>query len=53
VTSWNLAIAGGGLFGGLLLSAAGAGSLPWTLCLLLAGALAIAAHSRQHAFPAR
>jgi predicted MFS family arabinose efflux permease len=53
VTSWNLAIAGGGLFGGLMLSAAGAGSLPWTLCLLLAGALAIAAHSRQHAFPAR
>jgi predicted MFS family arabinose efflux permease len=53
VTSWNLAIAGGGLFGGLLLSAAGAGSLPWTLCLLLAAALAIAARSHRHAFPAR
>lgn len=36
VTSWNLAIAGGGLIGGLLLQFLGAGGLPWSLLVLLA-----------------
>lgn len=36
VTSWNLAIAGGGLVGGLMLQAFGAGGLPWGLVVVLA-----------------
>lgn len=38
VVAWNLAIAGGGITGGLLLEHAGIGAFPWTaLALLLAG----------------
>ncbi|MCK1794261.1 MFS transporter, partial [Pseudomonas violetae] len=33
-TSWNVAIAGGGLFGGLLLDRVGAMSFPWALLIL-------------------
>ncbi|WP_263144963.1 MFS transporter [Pseudomonas sp. RIT-PI-AD] len=36
VTVWNLAIAGGGLLGGLLLERAGVGSVPWALLGLIA-----------------
>jgi predicted MFS family arabinose efflux permease len=36
VTSWNLAIAGGGLVGGVMLQAFGAGGLPWSLIVVLA-----------------
>lgn len=35
VTSWNLAIAGGGLCGGLLRDHLGAASLAWTVLPLL------------------
>jgi len=40
VVAWNLAIAGGGITGGLLLEHVGIGAFPWTaLALLLAGLL--------------
>lgn len=51
VTSWNLAIAGGVLLGGVALAAWGAASLPWTLLLLLMASLAIAAGARRYGFP--
>ncbi|MCC0804653.1 MFS transporter [Methylobacterium sp. W2] len=35
VTAWNLAIAGGGVLGGLLLQFGGAAALPWSLVVLL------------------
>jgi len=35
VTFWNLAIAGGGLIGGLVLSGLGAGYLPWAMAAFL------------------
>jgi predicted MFS family arabinose efflux permease len=35
VTVWNLAIAGGGLAGGLVLQSQGPGALPWSLLALL------------------
>lgn len=51
VTAWNLAIAGGGLVGGLLLETFGVMSFPWTLVALLAPALLVAWAARTHAFP--
>ncbi len=52
VTVWNLAIAGGGLIGGLLLESAGVGAFPWALGALLLASLALALHARTHGFPA-
>jgi predicted MFS family arabinose efflux permease len=52
VTVWNLAIAGGGLAGGMLLGASGAASIPWVLVALLAAAWLGAWRARRHAFPA-
>lgn len=51
VTVWNLAIAGGGLIGGLLLESAGVGAFPWTLGALLLAAMALAWRARRHGFP--
>jgi predicted MFS family arabinose efflux permease len=51
VTAWNLAIAGGGLVGGLLLQTLGTGSFSWALCALLAVALGVAWRARGHGFP--
>jgi predicted MFS family arabinose efflux permease len=42
VTAWNLAIAGGGLVGGVLLDRLGAGAFPPVVLALLAVALAVA-----------
>lgn len=50
VTTFNLAVAGGGLFGGVLLSLAGAQSLAWAGALLTAVAGA-AVWVRRDAFP--
>lgn len=52
VTVFNLAVAGGGLVGGLLLESAGAGSLPWVLLVLAVPALAVVAAARRHGFTA-
>jgi predicted MFS family arabinose efflux permease len=49
-TVWNTAIAAGGLFGGVLLDRAGAGSFSWAVLPLVIAALSIAAVSRKHGF---
>lgn len=51
VTSWNIAIAGGGVIGGILLDTAGVASLPWSVLPLLAATLIVAARARRHGFP--
>ena len=51
-TVWNVAIAGGGIVGGLLLDACGAGSLPWAALVLAIAALLLAGAARAHGFPA-
>ena len=54
-TVWNVAIAGGGIVGGLLLDACGAGSLPWAALVLAIAALlarrALMAFRRSRATP--
>ncbi|MCF4998892.1 MFS transporter [Pseudomonas syringae] len=49
-TSWNVAIAGGGLFGGVLLDQAGAMSFPWALLILSLIALATVWKNSNHSF---
>lgn len=49
-TAWNLAIASGGVIGGLLLNNAGALSFPWALLIFMAVALIIAWCAKKHAF---
>ncbi|MGL4290466.1 MAG: MFS transporter, partial [Phreatobacter sp.] len=51
VTVWNIAIAGGGLAGGLLLETSGIAALPWALVILLAPTLVVAWLARDHGFP--
>ncbi|WP_374957090.1 MFS transporter [Actinopolyspora mortivallis] len=50
VTVFNLAVAGGGVLGGLLVRTAGASALPWALFVLAALALATTAFAREHGF---
>lgn len=52
VTAWNLAIAGGGILGGLLLDSLGAAAFSPTLLLLLAATLIVAWAARQQGFRA-
>lgn len=47
VTAWNLAIAGGGLLGGLMLVGGDAGLLPWSCVLLLAAVALVVWKSRR------
>lgn len=49
-TAWNLAIASGGVIGGLLLNNAGAVSFTWALLIFMAVALIIAWCAKKHAF---
>ncbi|MDN2709147.1 MFS transporter [Janthinobacterium sp. SUN118] len=49
-TIWNVAIAGGGLAGGMLLDGYGAASFPWAMLALLLAALAIAWRARRYSF---
>ncbi|MFJ8386539.1 MFS transporter [Streptomyces sp. NPDC094438] len=53
VTLWNVAMAGGGIVGGVLLDALGSGSFPWSILVLLAPVLAVVLAARTHGFPAR
>lgn len=52
VTLWNVAMAVGGVVGGVLLDLAGTGSFPWTVVALMLPVLAVVAFARKHAFPA-
>jgi predicted MFS family arabinose efflux permease len=51
VTAWNIAIAGGGLVGGILLETLGVASFPWALIALLLATLIAAWLARGHGFP--
>lgn len=50
VTCWNLAIAGGGMLGGVLLETLGVAAFPWVLLMLILPAVLIAWYFRQHGF---
>lgn len=52
VTAWNLAIAGGGLVGGVLLDRFGSDSFSPALLMLLIATLLVAGAARSHGFPA-
>lgn len=51
VTVWNIAIAGGGIIGGILLETFGVSAFPWSVLALLVVALAVAWTARSHGFP--
>ncbi|MFE9750081.1 MFS transporter [Saccharothrix saharensis] len=51
VTIFNLAVAGGGALGGVLLERVGPDSFPWTLLVMALAALAIVWSARSHGFP--
>lgn len=51
-TIWNLAIAAGGIAGGILLETLGVRSFPWALFALLSIALWVTWRTRKHGFPA-
>ncbi|MGW6536925.1 MFS transporter [Streptomyces sp. NPDC055051] len=53
VTLWNVAMAAGGVAGGVLLDTVGSGAFPWTLLALLVPVLAVVLRARTHGFPAR
>ncbi|MEU7894558.1 MFS transporter [Nonomuraea sp. NPDC049152] len=52
VTLWNVAMAGGGVVGGILLGLLGSASFPWSVLALLAPVLAVVVAARAHGFPA-
>ncbi|EIN01524.1 major facilitator transporter [Paraburkholderia hospita] len=53
VTSWNIAIAGGGLVGGAMLTTLGAPYLPGVIAILLVPTFLVIWFGRRHAFPAK
>ncbi|MRG65954.1 MFS transporter [Rhizobium pusense] len=53
VTAWNLAIAGGGIIGGLLLEHSGINWLSWSVLALLSLAFVIAYLEKERAFPSK
>ncbi|MGI5441697.1 MFS transporter [Streptomyces shenzhenensis] len=53
VTLWNVAMAGGGVIGGVLLDTLGSDSFPWTVLLLLLPVLAVVTAARAHGFPVK
>lgn len=52
VTAWNVAIAGGGIVGGILLERFGTGAFSPALLILLAAALTAVGAAKRHGFPA-
>lgn len=52
VTAWNVAIAGGGIVGGILLERFGTGAFSPALLILLAAALTAVGVAKRHGFPA-
>ncbi len=53
VTLWNVAMAGGGVAGGLLLDALGTMALPWSAVGLMVPVVVVVLVARTHGFPAR
>lgn len=53
VTVWNLAIAGGGLIGAVLLEGPGVAAFSWVIIGLLLMSLWVTASARRHGFPDR
>ncbi|GLY07691.1 MULTISPECIES: MFS transporter [Actinoplanes] len=53
VTLWNVAMAAGGVIGGVLLESLGAGVFPATVGILLIPVLVIVVGARAHGFPVR
>ena len=53
VTLWNVAMAGGGIVGGILLNLLGSTSFPWSILVLLAPVLVVVLAARAHGFPAK
>ncbi|MGK4585639.1 MFS transporter [Kitasatospora sp. HPMI-4] len=53
VTLWNVAMAVGGVVGGILLGLFDTTSLPWSVLALLAPVLVVVVGARAHGFPAR
>ncbi|WP_153541784.1 MFS transporter [Actinomadura macrotermitis] len=53
VTLWNVAMAGGGVAGGVLLGLLGTTSLPWSVLALLVPVLIAVLAARTHGFPAK
>ncbi|KEF21148.1 hypothetical protein DF18_08085 [Streptomyces rimosus] len=53
VTLWNVAMAGGGVAGGVLLDALGTMALPWSAVGLMAPVVVVVLVARTHGFPAR
>ncbi|MFE7565539.1 MFS transporter [Streptomyces sp. NPDC057539] len=52
VTLWNVAMAGGGIIGGILLDLVGSDSFPWTVLLLLLPVIVVVLYARGAGFPA-
>ncbi|MFC3745144.1 MFS transporter [Paenibacillus sp. GCM10012306] len=50
VTSWNIAIGGGGIIGGVLLGTLGVHNFPWVVLVLLLLALFVTARAKEHGF---
>lgn len=51
VTAWNIAIAGGGIAGGVLLETLGATAFPWLLVIVLVPTLLVVWLAKRHGFP--
>jgi predicted MFS family arabinose efflux permease len=51
VTTFNISIAAGGVFGGLLLSGLGVTAIPWVTFALMIPTMITTVASRRHAFP--